>query len=125
MGTFGISTSTSAEVVEEVLGLIKQEILRIRDQGVTDSELAFSKEHIKGNLLISLESSETRMGRLAKNEIYFGGYIPIKETLREIDGTKKREVEEIGRQIFMNPEEISLTILGEVDAAKIEKLWKN
>jgi len=125
VGTFGISTSTSAEVVEEVLGLIKQEILRIRDQGVTDSELAFSKEHIKGNLLISLESSETRMGRLAKNEIYFGGYIPIKETLREIDGTKKREVEEIGRQIFMNPEEISLTILGEVDAAKIEKLWKN
>jgi predicted Zn-dependent peptidase len=125
VGTFGISTSTSGEVVEEVLGLIKQEILRIRNEGVTDSELAFSKEHIKGNLLISLESSETRMGRLAKNEIYFGSYIPIKETLREIDGIKKREVEEIGRRIFMNPEEISLTILGEVDAAKIEKLWKS
>ncbi len=63
---------------------------RIRDEGITDAELSFSKEHIKGNLFISLESSETRMGRLAKNEIYFGGYIPLKETLREIDSIQER-----------------------------------
>lgn len=125
VGTVGISTSTSPEVVEEVLTLIKDEIVRIRDQGVTESELAFSKEHIKGNLLISLEGSETRMGRLAKNEIYFGHYIPLKETLREIDRIRKHEVDEIGRMIFVKPEEISLTILGNVDAKRIEKLWKN
>jgi len=99
--------------------------MRIRDKGITDAELAFSKKHIKGNLFISLESSETRMGRLAKNEIYFGGYIPLKETLREIDSIKKPQVDEIGRTIFNKPEEISLTILGNVDKEKIEKLWKS
>ena len=124
-GTFGISTSTSQEFVEEVLTLIKEEIMRIRDKGITNAELAFSKKHIKGNLFISLESSETRMGRLAKNEIYFGGYIPLKETLREIDIIKKPQVDEIGRTIFNKPEEISLTILGNVDKEKIEKLWKS
>jgi predicted Zn-dependent peptidase len=124
-GTFGISTSTSQEFVEEVLTLIKEEIMRIRDEGITDAELAFSKKHIKGNLFISLESSETRMGRLAKNEIYFGGYIPLKETLREIDIIKKPQVDEIGRTIFNKPEEISLTILGNVDKEKIEELWKS
>jgi predicted Zn-dependent peptidase len=124
-GTFGISTSTSREKIEEVIILIKDEIGRIRDQGITDAELAFSKEHIKGNLFISLESSETRMGRLAKNEIYFGGYIALKETLKEIDRIKKSEVDEIGRHIFRRPEDISLTILGNVDKERIENLWKN
>jgi predicted Zn-dependent peptidase len=123
-GTFGISTSTSQEFLDEVLSLIKAEIRRIRDDGITDAELAFSKEHIKGNLFISLESSETRMGRLAKNEIYFGDYIPLKETLREIDGIQKKDVNEIARDIFENPEEISITVLGNVDHEKVEKAWK-
>jgi predicted Zn-dependent peptidase len=123
-GTFGISTSTSQESITEVLVLIKEEILRIRDRGITDAELSFSKEHIKGNLFIALEGSETRMGRLAKNEIYFGTYIPLKETLREIDGIKKKDVAAIAKEIFDNPQEISLTVLGNVDRQKVETVWK-
>jgi predicted Zn-dependent peptidase len=124
-GTFGISTSTSQESIEEVLVLVKDEIKRIKDHGITENELAFSKEHIKGNLFISLESSEARMGRLAKNEIYFDGYIPLKETIREIDRIKKSEVDDMGNDIFENPQDIPITILGKVDKEKIEKLWKS
>ncbi len=123
-GTFGISTSTSTEVLFEVLTLIRQEMMRIRDKGITDAELAFSKEHLKGNLFISLEGSETRMGRLAKNEIYFGAYIPLKETLREIDRITKPEVDEMGRDIFKSLDTISLTILGSADKSRVEALWK-
>lgn len=123
-GTFGISTSTSQESLNEVLGLIREEIVRIRNNGITDAELSFSKEHIKGNLFIALEGSETRMGRLAKNEIYFGSYIPLKETLHEIDSIKKSDVATIAREIFNDPNEISLTILGNVDRTKIETIWK-
>lgn len=123
-GTFGISTSTSQESVSEVLKLIKEEIKRVRDEGITDAELSFSKEHIKGNLFIALEGSETRMGRLAKNEIYFGDYIPLKDTLREIDSIKKRDVASIARQIFDSPDEISITVLGNVDSAKVKGIWK-
>jgi predicted Zn-dependent peptidase len=124
-GTFGISTSTSRESVEEVVTLIKKEILRIRDKGITDAELSFSKEHIKGNLFISLESSESRMGRLAKNEIYFGSYIPLKETLRAIDGIRKSDVNEMGRFIFSDPDDLSLTVLGGVDTKLVEQTWKS
>lgn len=123
-GTFGISSSTSRESLAEVLGLIKEEIIRVRNDGITDAELSFSKEHIKGNLFIALEGSETRMGRLAKNEIYFGSYIPLKETLREIDSIKKSDVATIAREIFDDPDGISLTILGNVDRKKVESVWK-
>jgi predicted Zn-dependent peptidase len=127
-GTFGISTSTSRESIKEVLTLVKEEIGRIRDNGITESELAFSKEHIKGNLFISLESSEARMGRLAKNEIYFGEYIPLKETIRQIDSIKKSEVDRMAREIFEDPQNIPLTILGRIkkaDEKSVETIWKN
>ncbi len=123
-GTFGISTSTSQESIAEVLALIREEIARIRDRGITDAELSFSKEHIKGNLFIALEGSETRMGRLAKNEIYFGTYIPLKETLREIDRISKKDVAAIAREIFDSTRLVSLTVLGNVDREKVEKVWR-
>lgn len=124
-GTFGISTSTSEESVIEVLALLRDEIIRIRRDGITDSELEFSKNHIKGNIFMSLESSDARMGRLAKNEIYFGDYIPIKETLREIDRIKKRDVNEVIEVMLDDMDDISLTILGKADIKAIEDIWKN
>jgi hypothetical protein len=65
------------------------------------------------------------MGRLAKNEIYFGGYIPLKETIREIDRIKKSEVDDIAKDIFENSQDIPITILGKIDKDNIEKLWKS
>ncbi len=124
-GTFGISTSTSRESVEEVITLIKKEIMRVRDTGITDAELAFSKKHIKGNLFISLESSESRMGRLAKNELYFGTYVPLKETLHSIDRIRKSDVNEMGRFIFGDPDHLSLTVLGNVDKKTVKHAWKS
>ncbi len=124
-GTFGISTSTSEEYLEEVLLLVKKEVEDLKRQGISDGELSFCKEHIKGNFFISLESSEARMGRLAKNEIYFDGYVPLKATLKEIDGIQKNQVNEMTRLIFAEPSDISLGILGKVDKGKIESLWKS
>ena len=125
VGTFGISTSTSDEYLDEVLGLIREEIARLAKDGITRQELAFAKEHIKGNFFISLESSEARMGRLAKNEIYFDRYVPLKETIAEIDRIKKKDVDEMSQHLFGGPDGMSLTILGPVNAERIARLWKN
>jgi predicted Zn-dependent peptidase len=122
-GTFGISTSTSLQYLEEVLELIKKEMAQLRDEGVAASELRFSKEHIKGNFFISLESSEARMGRLAKNEIYFDGYVPLRETLKSIDGIQKAQIDEMSQVVFGDPSRISIAILGRVDKGQLEKLW--
>ncbi|MCX8023025.1 MAG: insulinase family protein [Syntrophorhabdaceae bacterium] len=124
-GTFGISTSTSSETIKEVLMLVREEIERIRDKGITEEELSLSKGHIKGNLFMSMESSEARMGRLAKNEIYFGHYIPMKETIREIDTIDKEEVDAIGREIFKGMNDIALTLLGRIDRGYLEEIWRD
>ena len=125
VGTFGITTSTSLEYLEEVIDLIKKEMAQLRDEGVAASEIRFSKEHIKGNFFISLESSEARMGRLAKNEIYFDGYVPLRETLKSIDGIQKAQLDEMSQYVFGDPSRISLAILGRVDKNAVEQLWKS
>jgi predicted Zn-dependent peptidase len=125
VGNFGISTSSSEESVEEVIGLIKAETKRLKSEGISSAELAFSKEHIKGNFFISLEGSEARMGRLAKNEIYFDRYEPIKETLKKIDRVQKPQVDEMSRLVFGDEETMALAVLGPVEQGKIEKLWKS
>ena len=125
VGNFGISTSTSLEFLEEVIGLIRKEMSQLRDSGVTESDIPFSKEHIKGNFYMSLESSEARMGRLAKNEIYFDGYVPIKETIKSIGAIHKANVDDMCQFIFGDPSRISLAILGRVGKDTIERLWKS
>jgi predicted Zn-dependent peptidase len=125
VGTFGISTSSSDQFIEEVIVLIKEEATKLKQEGISPAELAFSKEHIKGNFFMSLEGSEARMGRLAKNEIYFDRYVPVKETLKKIDNVHASQVEEMSKLVFGDPGTMSLAVLGRVDGGKIEKLWKS
>ena len=88
-GNFGISTSGSPESMEEVIGLIRDESCTARRKRVSlRVSLHFQRSTLKGNFFISLEGSEAHMGRLAKNEIYFDRYVPVKETLKKIDGVR-------------------------------------
>jgi len=125
VGNFGISTSGSPDSMEEVIALIKDEISKLKKQGITPGELAFSKEHIKGNFFISLEGSEARMGRLAKNEIYFDRHVPVKETLKQIDGVHIPQVDEMSRLVFGDAANMALAVLGKVDRSTLERLWKS
>jgi predicted Zn-dependent peptidase len=125
IGDFGISTSSPAESLGEVLDLIKAEARKLKAEGIGDHEIAFSKEHIKGNFFISLEGSEARMGRLAKNEIYFDHYEPIKETMKKIDRVQKSQVDEMSRLVFGDPKDMALAVLGGIGRDEIEKLWKS
>lgn len=124
-GTFGVSTSTSPSAFEQVLRLIKEEILNLKKNGIGEKELRFAKEHIKGNLHISLENTESRMGRIAKNEIYFGRYIPVRETLRAIESVTVRDVNHLIDVVFGDLKSLSLVVLGEIDEGKIKDLWLN
>jgi predicted Zn-dependent peptidase len=125
VGDFGISTSSSEESLEEVLGLIKDEAKKLKREGITASEIAFSKEHIKGNFFISLEGSEARMGRLAKNEIYFDRYEPIRETMKKIDRVQKAQVDEMSALVFGEPRNMAVAVLGAVAPNDIERLWRS
>ena len=49
---------------------------------VPEAELRRAKDHLKGSLMLSLESTSSRMSHLARQEIYFGRHFTMDEVLK-------------------------------------------
>ncbi len=114
-GLFTIYAGTGAKNAPQVVELIFKEIKKLKEKGVLGEELKKAKEHIKGGLLLSMESSGSRMGRLAKDELYFGRHFSLEEMLRGIHGVTLRRVHDVANTLF-DPKSLSLTALGPVEA---------
>src|SRR5579863_3886966 len=84
-GYLGIYAGTNPEWVEEVIDVTIKELVQVVREGLRPAELTRAKSQLKGNMLLGMESTESRMNRLARNEIYFQRDIPIDELGREIE----------------------------------------
>jgi predicted Zn-dependent peptidase len=96
-----------------VIQILLKELDRFRAEPVTDEELHSAKEQLKGNLLLSLESTDNRMTRLAKNEIYLGRNLSIKEVVRGIDQVSAEDIQKLAGFIFQD-EYLNLQMVGKV-----------
>ena len=112
-GLMGIYAGTGEERVRVVLDLILEELRRLRHELLTEKEIAQVKELIKGNFLLSMESTDSRMIRLAKNEICFGRYIPEDDVIAAIDAVTAEEVRRRAFEMFM-PDAISVAAMGRI-----------
>ena len=118
-GLVVVYAGTSEESLEEVLNLVLKEFKSLKTEPFKNREVATSKEQLKGNLLLSLESSENRMTRLAKNEIYFNSYVPVETILQEIEEVDEEKVHSLASELFNG--NFCLTVLGPVDGNGIDK----
>jgi predicted Zn-dependent peptidase len=118
-GLVVVYAGTSESSCKEVIELILKEFKRLKDEPLKDGELETAKEQLKGNLLLSLESSDNLMTRLAKNEIYFESYLPIEMILSGIDEVCEEKLKDLAREIF-DEKYFCLTILGPMDGNEID-----
>ncbi|NWF92012.1 MAG: insulinase family protein [Syntrophaceae bacterium] len=118
-GLVVVYAGTSGTSFQETIKLILSEFQRLKKEPFKSGELEVAKEQLKGNLLLSLESSDNLMTRLAKNEIYFQSYLPVEQVLRGIDEVEEEVVRELARNIF-DERFFCLTVLGPVDGSGLE-----
>jgi predicted Zn-dependent peptidase len=109
----GIYVGTSAEWAAEVVEVIVQELRRLKKEGLSAAELRRVKNQLKGNLLLGLETSDSRMTRIAKNEIYFGQDISPEEIASRIDATTNDEIVALA-EALLREEQLALTLLGDL-----------
>jgi predicted Zn-dependent peptidase len=112
-GYLGVYVATSATWVPEVMEITCSTLHRIAQEGISAEELRRAKGHAKGGLLLGLETSEARMNRLARCEIYFGRYIPILEVAERVERVTLAEVHALAARCFAD-ENRALTLLGEL-----------
>ncbi len=111
----GISKESFTEAVE----LIVKEFAKF-SKGVSAEELKNAKEQLKGGMLLGLETSDNRMMKLARDEIYFGRVIPIREIVKGIDGVTLKELARTASMVLV-PGKITLVAIGNVTNRNLPK----
>ena len=117
-GCLSIYAGTSIESARKVVESIIKEFQQLKQEGVSAEELRRAKDHLKGSLMLSLESTTSRMSNLARQEMYFGRFFTLDELVESIEQVSAGDVQRIA-QAFFDPKQIALTVLGNLDGFKI------
>jgi len=117
-GCLSIYAGTSVESAGKVVESITNEFRQLKEELVSDEELRRAKDHLKGSLMLGLESTASRMSNLARQEMYFGKFFTMDELLESIESVSADDVQRIARTFF-DPKQIALTILGNLQNFKI------
>ena len=111
VGTLTVYAGCDAAVVPEVVDLVVAELRGLREQPIPADELQRAKDHLKGNLVLGLESTASRMSQLARSEIYFGRQIDLAENLSRLDQVTAEDVQRVAADLFASGD-LAATVLG-------------
>jgi len=99
-GSLIVYAGTAPENASEVVELILKELVRLKTQLVPSQELKRAKENVKGLVMLSLESSSSRMMHLAQQLIYYGRYYQPEEILESVERVTAREIRTLANKTF-------------------------
>lgn len=123
-GMFGLYAACEPSRIEELLSILKRETT-VLASGVTEEEIAVTKKQFRGNIVLSMESSESRMHRLAKAEYYHGRHVSYSEVIEAVEGVTTADIADLAERII-NPEQFTLVALGPVkDGESLFDLFLN
>jgi predicted Zn-dependent peptidase len=109
-GFWAVYAGTGKKRAVAVTELIVSE-MRALAQTITEEELQRAKDQLRGNVLLSLESTSNRMQSIARQEIYHGRYFSEKEIMREIEAVTHSHVRDLSHRLI-NEGRMSITVLG-------------
>jgi predicted Zn-dependent peptidase len=119
-GCLTVYAGTAAQNARDVVRLIAEELRRTKRTPLSGEELQHAKDYLKGSLMLSLESTNSRMANLARQEMFFGRYISLDEIVAGVDSVSARDVQGVARNIFP-PERLALTVLSPPNGRKISR----
>ena len=122
-GMLTVYAGCASERVREVVELTMAELQTLRDSSVPAEELARAKDHLKGSLMLNLESTSSRMSHLARQYIQFGRHFTLDQILAEIDRVSAGDVQRVAAELFQN-EGLAASVVGPAaaDAVSAEHL---
>jgi predicted Zn-dependent peptidase len=118
-GYSGMYVGTSREWIREVTDAIRAETARIVREGLTPTELARVKTQMKGSMQLGLETSDSRMSRIAKNDMYYGRDVPVSEVAAGFDAVTNDAVVRVAGRLF-GQGILHLTVLGDLKGEKLD-----
>ena len=102
-GAWGVYVGTTPSQTIEVLTLLRAEIDRLREEGITADELKQAKGHVKGSLALATEDANSRMSRLGRAELAGIEHLDLDATVARFDAVTLEDVHEVARLAFESP----------------------
>ncbi|MDP2891739.1 MAG: pitrilysin family protein [Bacillota bacterium] len=99
-GLFTLYAGTSPKYLKQVIEMMLQEMRKLKKEGLTDEEVAQAKEQLKGNYILGLESTGSKMIVLGKSQTLLGRVIEEEETLRKVEEVTRESVAGILEEVF-------------------------
>lgn len=123
-GVFSIYTALGKETEEKAIVLIREECLRLAQNGPERAELSRCREQAKTNMLLGMESTSARMNQLGRGEMFFDRAPELEEVVAMYDAVTADDIARLARKIF-DFEQASICAVGQVDdEAYYEKLLR-
>jgi predicted Zn-dependent peptidase len=117
-GCFTVYAGTAAETAKQVVTSVVQEFRNLKEELIGEDELRRAKDHLKGSLMLSLESSSSRMSNLARQELYFDRFMSPDEMLDSIESVTRDQVQRIAQEFF-GSDNVALAMLGRLGDMQI------
>jgi predicted Zn-dependent peptidase len=102
-GAWGVYVGTTPAQAGTCLDLIKAEIERLVEEGITEEELERAKGSMRGSLALSTEDPNSRMVRLGRDELSGGPHLSIDERLAKLDEVTLDAVREVAGALLTGP----------------------
>ena len=118
-GTVTVYAGTRQREVERVIELIRREVRRMAVKGITRDELRRTKDQMKGSLMLSLESSHSRMNKLAKDELIKGVHTTLDQMICDIDAVTMKQVSRVAADLF-DEKTLAVTGLGPLSQKQLQ-----
>lgn len=110
-GLFAVYAGTSPKNTQEVIACILEELMDMKEKGISAEELARTKAQIKGGLYLGLEAVSSRMSRLGKTELTYNRVLSPEEVVEKLEKVTLEDVlRVIGR--LWKKENISIMTMG-------------
>lgn len=110
-GLFAIYAGTSPKNTQEVIACILEELMEMKQQGISHEELVRTKAQIKGSLYLGLEAVSSRMSRLGKTELTYNRVLSPEEVIEKLEKVTLEDVKRLVGRLWQK-DNISIMTLG-------------
>ncbi|MFB5660516.1 M16 family metallopeptidase [Alteribacillus sp. HJP-4] len=107
-GMLTIYGGTAPEQVNELYEATMDSVHDLTNNGLKEKELVNGKEQLKGNLMLSLESTSSRMSRNGKNEMMLGYHRTLDEVIERIEAVQPADIQRTANKVFQKQYAVSL-----------------
>ena len=99
-GAWGVYVGTTPSQTDTALKVIRDELDKVMEEGVTEDELERAKGSMRGGLALSLEDSNSRMIRLGRDELAGMPHLSTDERLEKLDAVTREDVQQVAREMY-------------------------